>query len=324
MRKGSFVTTQALEDAPAAPLGQDTAPAPEVAPLDGLLADLVTESAASTDGTETATLEGQTDSPDLLADYDDEVIKSSPRAKAIRDAEIADAVKSAEARQAESFRQRQENAEREAKATAEADAYSRNLAELDQVERGAISQTLYGIGAKLAQAPTVEAANELLQAEWPTLQGMAQTVQRTANLRHDRLYLDATNSYLADQFPNYAIPPELVGRFDAALHAGDYAGRQRVLAEIIRDAVVKDVVPKERSKIAADLKREAEAELKLTRDRQAEQQAAGTGRPTAVSGRAPAAGRQFSTRLEVAQAHSQGELTNTEARSWYARGLPET
>lgn len=294
-------------------LGQDTAPViEETLPIE-TAQPLGDETATERTTDETATV-------DPLADLEEEAVRQSPRVKALLEAHARDVKAGVEGE----WKQRQETAEREAKATAEADAYSRNLAELDQVERGAISQTLYGIGAKLAQAPTVEAANELLQAEWPTLQGMAQTVQRTANLRHDRLYLDATNSYLADQFPNYAIPPELVGRFDAALHAGDYAGRQRVLAEIIRDAVVKDVVPKERSKIAADLKREAEAELKLTRDRQAEQQAAGTGRPTAVSGRAPAAGRQFSTRLEVAQAHSQGELTNTEARSWYARGLPET
>lgn len=318
------MTTQALEDAPAATLGQDTAPLTETAPLEGLLADLTTESAATADGTETATLGGATDSPDLLADFDEEIIKSSPRYKALKDAEIAAAVTSAEARQAESFRQRQETAEREAKANADAAAYSRNQAELDAVEQGSIAQTLYGLGAKLAQTATVEEANALLQAEWPTLQGMAATVQRTANLRHDRLYLDATNAYLADQFPTYAIPPELVGRFDAALRAGDYGGRQKVLAEIIRDAVVKTEVPRERTKIAADLKKEAEAELKLTRDRAAEQTATGAARPTAVNGRAPAAGRQFTTRLEVAVAHSQGELTNAEARSWYARGLPET
>ena len=299
-----------LSTAPA--LGQDIAPETDDAPLSGpLSAEPQGEIAPSVDGTEPARPEAETETADPLAGFDEDTLKANPRVKALLEA----TEKSVDARKEESFRQRIEREQATAKARADEEAYQRGLQELDAVEKGSIVQSLRGAFDR-AMGPYVDDESRArLQAELPALGQVAEQLQRANQLRSDRLYVDAANAMLTSEFPDYAIPPELVNKFDQALHRGDFRGRITALSEIIRDATVKTVVPKERASIARELKAQAEAELKLTQQRAAERAASDGARPTNVAGRGTnGTNVSYASKVEASRLFLNGQIDIDEMR----------
>lgn len=262
-----------------------------------LAAGLLGETAPAELQTETDLAPETTETADPLADIDDEIIKQSPKVRAAIEA----AEKSLEARKEESFRQRQEKAAADAKAQADAEAYQRNLLEAQEVERGSIQQALEKALVDSVDLDIDPQAVQRLKAQLPVLNAAAQQLTRATQMRNDRQYVDAANGLLQSKYPDYRIPQELVQRFDAALHKGDFTARMTVLGEIIEDAAVTQRIPKERESIAKQVRAEAQANARLEAQRQAEASANSGTRPTSVSGRG-ASSRSYQTKSQITQA----------------------
>jgi hypothetical protein len=296
---------------------QATALEAEAPPVEPQLIAATDEAPLTPVETETASAPEETETVDPLAEYDPDKVRALPSVKAILDA----ATKDVEARQAESYRQKAQAAEAEAERKANAAAYARQMEELAAVDNGAAVDALYrALDATIDRGVDPD-ARERLQAQLPALGEMAKTLTRTTQARIDRTYVDATNQYLSEQYPEYRIAPETVAKFDQALARNDFKGRHAILLDIVKDAAVAAAAPKLRADAIRDMKAEAEKTLKLQKQQADERAASANAGPTAVAGR-PAAVGTYRTRLEVATAHANNLITNDQARAYYA--LPES
>ena len=268
-----------------------------------------------TESTETARPDESTETVDPLASLTPEQLKAHPA--------IRKEIEWAEQRKEESFRQRREQEQADAKAQAEAARYQRDLEETAEVERGAVFQSLTDILTRAVDPELYPEAHQRLSAEAQNLNETAGKVHRAIQLRNDLTYTNAANEYMRAQFPDYAIPQELGQKFDRALHAQDFKGRQAALLDIVADAAVKKALPAERQKIVADLKKQADEELALEKSRVAEKSASSRTRATQASGGAGTTGYKFATKSAASAARQRGEIDMATFREIWASNLPD-
>lgn len=274
---------------------------------------LGTESVTAPVETDSARADEATETVDPLADIDEELVKTSPKVKALLEA----TEKSVAARTEESHRQQLEQARKAESERAEQEAYARRVAEVDQVQQGAIVSTLYQVLDEVAYGDPEARAR--LQQNLPKLQEMAQALNRTTATRLDRENVDTLNAFLTQKFPDYRVPPEQVSAFDAALAKGDFASRRQIELDLAVQAGIESERSKMRTEIARELKAEAEKQLANERTKAQEQAATSRTTSTTVAGQPTSVGT-YRTLQEVAAAHMAGELTNAQVR--YYRSLP--
>lgn len=294
----------------AAPVSLDTAPpAVETQPLG-------TESVAPAVETDSASTDEATETADPLAEFDDELLKGSPKVKALLDA----TEKSVTARSEESHRQQLEQARKAEAERATQEQYAQRLKEVDEVQTGSIVSQLASVIDEVAYGDPE--ARTRLQANMPKLREMAEVLNRTTATRLDRDNVDTLNSFLTSKYPDYRIPPDKVSAFDAALAKGDFATRRQIELDLAGDARLESERQTMRASLARELK--ADAEQQLANERTKAQEAAATtrGGPTTVAGR-PAAARDFQTLRQVDEARVAGQITNADVRRFRAMGLPE-
>lgn len=288
---------------------QDTAPEVEVAPpSEG-------EIAPETEDTETASPDESTETVDPLASLTPAQLKAHPL--------IKKEIEWAEQRKEESFRQRREQEQADARAQAEAARYQRELEETSEVERGAVFQSLQAILTDAVDPDIYPEAYQRLSANASALNETAGKVHRAIQMRNDLTYTNAANEYMQTQFPDYAIPQELGQKFDRALHAGDFKARQTALLDIVKDAAVKAAMPAERTRIAQELKKQADEELALETKRVAEKSATSRTRATATTSGAGTTGHNFATKSAASAARQRGEIDMPTFRRIWASDLPD-
>ena len=293
----------------ATPISEDTA-APEIETTP-------TETTPIPEVTETATADGQTETVD--APSEDEEPLSRERVNAMIEAAKRDTAAGIEGRHKQEVAAAQAAAEAKA---AEA-AYKQRLSEAAEVDNGAAVNALYDALNNVIDVEIDPTAIQRLQAQLPALGQMAQQLTRSTQTRIDRTYVDATNEYLTQNYPDYRIVPDVVSKFDAALVKGDFKARHGILLDIVKDAAITAATPQIRRTAAADLKKEADAALALQRQQSAERAANQNGGPTAVAGRPANVGGNYTTRREIDAAHVAGQITNAQRRELYSRVTAE-
>ncbi len=225
--------------------------------------DLEEDQLAETEETE----ETETDTEDPIAVLDADALKSHPRIKA----EIEAEKKSLEARLNESFRQRQERAINEAKATEQKEAHERELSALrGEVGRNYLSNTAVQL-AKVVNDRVAQWAKDDGEGEFSVPpQELAEVVRTSLATVSSSLIANTVeqavkvfDDYRRAEYPGYKVDEEVHSKQLEAARTKDYptlyAASTALLLKADRDSYEPQVREDERKRVLAELKAEQEA-----------------------------------------------------------------
>ena len=298
--------TPVLEAAPVAEVQEAPAETPET----------VLVPAAETSARELS----ESDEPDPLADFDDELLTKNPRILAKLEA----ARKSADASARESERQKYQAEAKKAEDSRVSAEYARSIESSRMVEAQNLSNVIADIVGGTVDLEVDPEIPKRWQAQQPKVQALSNQLLHAAQVQADRALTTNATAFLKENYPDYRIPAEQVEAFDTALARGDFKARFAVLANIAAEAKLAAEAPKIRADAIREYQKESEEAVKVEREKGAVALNNSQVRPTNVGGRSVTK-TSYGSKLEASRLFMQGAIDKDEMRR--ARNnpaLPET
>lgn len=267
------------------------------------------------DGTETVSDAPETDS--------DEASQEDEEAPTLTREEHLKALKDVEARLQESFRQKTENAQKQAEDAARAEAFKANVSRSAQARTAATYQQIAGsIQNVIARRENGEDID--LSPQW--LAQIASQQADAAFWEEDAAYASAFDAYVAKENPGWRKPPEAAAAVERALHLPPSdPNRIPSLFEarmaVIEAAVREKVTVKLREEIEAKVRAELGAAGKTAAMKQNDEARAGQPRPTGVGNAGGTRQPTYKTVQALDGALQRGEI-NIQQWKRLSPGLP--
>jgi hypothetical protein len=270
---------------------------------------------------ETPALESsESEEPDPLADFDDEVLVKNPRILAKLEATR----KSADASARESERQKYQAEAKKADDTRVSQEYARSIENSRLVEAQNLSNVIAGIVGETVDLEIDPDVPKRWQAAQPKVQALSNQLLYAAQVQADRALTTNATAFLRENYPDYRIPAAQVEAFDTALARGDFKARFAVLADIAAEAKLTAETPKIRADAIREYQKESEDAVKVEREKAAVATNNGQTRPTNVGGRSVNK-TSYGSKLEASRLFMQGAIDKEEMRrARYNPALPET
>ena len=257
-------TTEILEESPESVLSEDT----------------------ETDGSETGT-----DSDEASEEDDKEPVTLTRE-------EHEKALKDVEARLTESFRQKTENAQKQAEDAANKAAFTQRVTESAKARSAQTYQQITNVIKDVAARR--ENGEEIdLSPQW--LMGIAAQQADAAFWDQDAAYASAFDAYVAKESPDWRKPPEVSAAVERALHLPPSDPNRipqlfQARMDVLRAAVREQIAPKLREEIEAEVRAELGAAKTTAAMKQNDAARAAQPKPTGV-GSTGAQTRQDLSRL---------------------------
>lgn len=181
---------------------------------------------------------------------------------------IEKVTKDVSARLTKSFTDKEAYAKEQAEKAAREQVWAQQSSEASRWRQGEAARGLSDIVKYVvAQANEGKTEQEVFQASWNALNGIAQRMEQAAHVQTFQSATDIANEVLTEAFPGYSAPNNLVEPYFGAAHRGDFRAAFKALAKIAADAADKD--PTRAERIEKEVRAKAQNESKLSATRQA-------------------------------------------------------
>ena len=204
-------------------------------------------------------------------------------AQPLTKADLEAAVKAAEAKANESWRQKAENQRKEVEEKAHREAYTQRVTAAQRARQGQASQIVFSLVDWVKQE--TEKGNTVTPAQLAQpLQNLAIQLDNMAFIEQHEGYSQFVDQLLEEQFPDFRSPRAIENRIRVSRERFDPQDMTRALVEKVTAAVRETETPKIRKELEASFKEAQQKAGKTAALKDSAEQRANNPRPTSANG----------------------------------------